>query len=130
LERVLDRLQQITLPTSSLGGLSLSPTGNYLAIWEGPLDYKLYIYNLAGQQVATFEPEEITTLGIRTVAWHPNGLFLAVGGWDDRVLTFLTTTLYMLTSRSLGSPPNLLLVDTDSNHPTYLPPSVWRISLA
>ena len=130
LERVLDHFQQITLPTSSLGGLSLSPTGNYLAIWEGPLDYKLYIYNLAGQQIATFEPEEITTLGIRTVAWHPSGLFLAVGGWDDRVLPFLRAALHILTFPPLDPPPNLLLMDTDSNHPTYLSPSVWRIGLA
>ena len=130
MERVLDHLQQITLPTSSLGGLSLSPTGNYLAIWEGPLDYKLYIYNLAGQQVATFEPEEITTLGIRTVAWHPSGLFVAVGGWDDRVPPFLRAVLHILTFCPLDSHPNLLLVDTDSDHPTYPPPSVWRVSLA
>lgn len=94
------------------------------------MDYKLYIYNLAGQQIATFEPEETTTLGIRTVAWHPSGLFLAVGGWDHRVLSFLGTVLYILTFRPLDSPVNLLLVDTDSNHPTDLPPSLRRIGLA
>ena len=94
------------------------------------MDYKLYIYNLAGRQIATFEPEEITTLGIRTVAWHPSGLFLAVGGWDDKVLSFLRTVFYILIFHSLDSPVNLLLVDTDSNHPTYLPPSLRRICLA
>ena len=31
-------LQHFPLPTSSLASVSLSPTGNYLAVWEGPLE--------------------------------------------------------------------------------------------
>lgn len=39
----------------------------------------------AGNVLTTFTPESDPGLGIRNVAWHPNGMFLAVGGWDDRV---------------------------------------------
>lgn len=30
--------QHFPLPTSSLASLALSPTGNHLAIWEGPIE--------------------------------------------------------------------------------------------
>ncbi|TFK30772.1 YVTN repeat-like/Quino protein amine dehydrogenase, partial [Coprinopsis marcescibilis] len=73
------------LPTSSLASLSLSPTGNHVAVWEGPLEYKLHVMSLAGQSVTTFTADEDPGFGIRNVAWHPNGLFLLVGGWDDKI---------------------------------------------
>ncbi|EIM92727.1 YVTN repeat-like/Quino protein amine dehydrogenase [Stereum hirsutum FP-91666 SS1] len=73
------------LPTSYMSSLSLSPTGNHLAIWEGPMEYKLYILSLAGDVLGTFTPDVDPGFGIRTVAWHPSGMFLAVGGWDDKI---------------------------------------------
>ncbi|EPQ60552.1 YVTN repeat-like/Quino protein amine dehydrogenase [Gloeophyllum trabeum ATCC 11539] len=80
------------LPTASLSSLSVSPTGNHVAVWEGPLEYKLYILTLAGEILASFSPDPDPGLGIRSVAWHPGGAFLAVGGWDDKI--------YMLDSLS------------------------------
>lgn len=47
--------------------------------------YKLHILSLAGDCVASFTPDPDPGMGIRSVAWHPTGVFLAVGGWDDRV---------------------------------------------
>ncbi|KAF8213169.1 WD repeat-containing protein 8 [Mycena galopus ATCC 62051] len=73
------------LPTSSLASLALSPTGNHLAIWEGPIEYKLYIMSLVGDILGTFCPDPDPGFGIRRVAWHPSGMFLAVGGWDDKI---------------------------------------------
>ena len=49
------------------------------------LQYKLYIVTLAGNVVGTFSPEPDPGFGIRTVSWHPSGLFLAVAGTDDKV---------------------------------------------
>ncbi|CAE6425362.1 unnamed protein product [Rhizoctonia solani] len=72
-------------PTQSLAAMSLSPNGRHLAVWEGPLEYKLSILNLAGTVLRTFTPDPDPGLGIRSVAWHPSGAFLAVGGWDDKV---------------------------------------------
>jgi hypothetical protein len=86
-----------------VSSLALSPTGNHIAVWEGPLEvgivytstlkfrlilgsqYKLYILTLAGEILASFSPESDPGFGIRTVSWHPSGLFLVVGGYDDKV---------------------------------------------
>ncbi|KAI0366469.1 YVTN repeat-like/Quino protein amine dehydrogenase [Pilatotrama ljubarskyi] len=78
-------VRHFPLPTNSLASVSLSPTGNNLAMWEGPLEYKLYIVSLAGNVVGTFSPEPDPGFGIRMVAWHPSGMFLAVAGSDDKV---------------------------------------------
>ncbi|KAF7985298.1 hypothetical protein HWV62_6463 [Athelia sp. TMB] len=73
------------LPTASVSNLAISPTGNHVAVWEGPLEYKLHILTLAGAPLATFTPDPDPGFGVRAVAWHPSGAFLAVGGWDERV---------------------------------------------
>ncbi|KAF8230672.1 WD repeat-containing protein 8 [Tricholoma matsutake] len=78
-------VRHFPLPTASLFSLSLSPTGNNLAVWEGPLEYKLYVLSLSGTILATFSPDADPGSGIRNVAWHPSGMFLVVGGWDDKV---------------------------------------------
>ncbi|KAF8585584.1 YVTN repeat-like/Quino protein amine dehydrogenase [Ramaria rubella] len=77
--------RHVPLPSTSLSSLALSPTGDHLAFWEGPLEYKLYIMTLAGCLLTTFTPERDPALGIRTVAWHPSGSFIAVGGHDDKI---------------------------------------------
>ncbi|KAG6832303.1 hypothetical protein H0H92_003536 [Tricholoma furcatifolium] len=78
-------IRHFPLPTTSLSSLSLSPAGSHLAVWEGPLEYKLYVLNLAGSIVTTFSPDRDPGLGIRCVGWHPSGSYLALGGWDDKV---------------------------------------------
>ncbi|KAJ6574989.1 YVTN repeat-like/Quino protein amine dehydrogenase [Mycena capillaripes] len=78
-------VRHFPLPTSSLASLALSPTGNHLAVWEGPIEYKLYILSLVGDILGTFSPDPDPGFGIRRVAWHPSGMFLAIGGWDDKI---------------------------------------------
>ncbi|KAJ3816063.1 WD repeat-containing protein 8 [Lentinula aff. lateritia] len=90
--------------TSSLASLALSPTGNHIAVWEGPLEYKVHIMTLAGNLLASFSPDPEPVLGIREVAWHPSGMFLAVAGWDDKVhiidsLSWSPVTTFELSSR-------------------------------
>lgn len=41
--------------------------------------------SLSGDLQGTFTPDPDPGFGIRTATWHPSGLFLAVGGWDDKV---------------------------------------------
>ncbi|EKM83583.1 hypothetical protein AGABI1DRAFT_66345, partial [Agaricus bisporus var. burnettii JB137-S8] len=106
-------MRHFPLPTSSLASLAMSPTGNHIAIWEGPLDYKLHVLTPAGNVLTTFTPESDPGLGIRNVAWHPNGMFLAVGGWDDRI--------YILESLSWSAVATLEL---SSRIPTST--KVWR----
>ncbi|KIY50586.1 WD repeat-containing protein 8 [Fistulina hepatica ATCC 64428] len=78
-------VRHFQLPTSSLASLAISPTGNYIAVWEGPLEYKLHVLTLVGTLLKTFSPDPDPGYGIRQVKWHPTGLYLAVGGWDDRI---------------------------------------------
>ncbi|KAJ3734718.1 WD repeat-containing protein 8 [Lentinula guzmanii] len=97
-------VRHFPLPTSSLSSFALSPTGNHIAVWEGPLEYKLHILTLAGNRLASFSPEPEPVLGIREVAWHPTGMFLAVAGWDDKVhildsLSWSPVTTFELSSR-------------------------------
>ena len=99
--------QHFPLPTSSLSSLALSPTGNHLAVWEGPLEYRLHIISLAGDLQASFTPDPDPGFGIRSVSWHPSGLFLAVGGWDDKIhildnLSWSPVTTLELSSRIPG----------------------------
>lgn len=56
--------------------------------------FKLCILTLAGSLLATFSPDPDPGLGIRCVAWHPSGSFIAVGGYDDKVLKNLATNFY------------------------------------
>ncbi|KAG2369449.1 WD repeat-containing protein 8 [Suillus spraguei] len=78
-------VRHFPVPTSNLSSLALSPTGNHVAIWEGILEYKLYILSLAGDVQGTFSPKPNPGFGVRNAAWHPTGLFLAVAGWDDKI---------------------------------------------
>ncbi|KAI5835275.1 YVTN repeat-like/Quino protein amine dehydrogenase [Schizophyllum commune Tattone D] len=79
-------VRHFPLPTSSLSLMALSPRGTHVAICEGPLEYKLYIVSVAtGATLATFTPDTDPGLGIRHIKWHPDGSFLLVGGWDDRI---------------------------------------------
>ncbi|EMD35848.1 hypothetical protein CERSUDRAFT_124462 [Gelatoporia subvermispora B] len=78
-------VRHFPIPTATLAGLALSPLGNHVAVWDGPLEYKLHIMTLSGTHLSTFAPEPDPGFGIRTVAWHPNGMYLAVGGCDDKI---------------------------------------------
>jgi hypothetical protein len=48
------------------------------------VQYRLHILTLAGHLLASFTPDPDPGLGIRNAVWHPSGMFLAVGGWDDK----------------------------------------------
>ncbi|KAF7347943.1 WD repeat-containing protein WRAP73 [Mycena venus] len=97
-------VRHFPLPTSSLASLALSPTGNHLAIWEGPIEYKLYVVSLMGVIQGTFCPDPDPGFGIRRVAWHPSGMFLAVGGWDDKANPYSRSNMVCRRySRALGT---------------------------
>ena len=50
----------------------------------------MHILTLNGRVLTSFTPYLDPGFGIRAVAWHPTGLFLAVGGWDDKVSVFVS----------------------------------------
>lgn len=49
------------------------------------IQFKLHVLTLAGDLLVTFTPEPDPIFGVRSVAWHPNGMFLIAASWDDRV---------------------------------------------
>lgn len=77
--------QHFPLPTTSLASFALSPRSEYIAVWENPLEYRLYILNLTGDVLSSFTPDPDPGQGIRCASWHPSGSMIAVGGWDDKV---------------------------------------------
>ncbi|KAJ3491056.1 hypothetical protein NLI96_g993 [Meripilus lineatus] len=125
-------VRHFPLPTSNLSSLSLSPTGNCVAVWEGPLEYKLYILTLAGNLIGTFQPDPDPGFGIRTCAWHPTGNYLAVAGWDDKVcsteyylgvLVFMKTIVKVYILESLSWGPVAVLDPTQRLNASVM---VWR----
>ncbi|KAF9480086.1 WD repeat-containing protein 8 [Pholiota conissans] len=105
--------RHFALPTTSFSSFSLSPTGNYIAVWEGPLEYKLHVVTLAGDTLTSFSPSSDPGLGIRTVGWHPSGIFLAIGGWDDKI--------YVLDSLSWS---NVITLELSTRLPSNV--HAWR----
>ena len=51
--------------------------------------------SLSGTILATFSPDIDPGFGIRNVAWHPSGMFLVVGGWDDKVCNQCMRALFL-----------------------------------
>lgn len=47
--------------------------------------YKLHVLSIAGGIQGTFSPTPDPGFGVRNATWHPSGMFIAVGGWDDKV---------------------------------------------
>lgn len=47
--------------------------------------FKLHVLTLSGDLLTSFSPFPNPGFGIRNVAWHPTGVFLALGGWDEKV---------------------------------------------
>lgn len=48
--------------------------------------YRLFILSLAGDVLGSFKPDPDPGFGIRNVVWHPSDMFLAVSGWDNKVI--------------------------------------------
>ncbi|KAI0694863.1 WD repeat-containing protein 8 [Cytidiella melzeri] len=96
-------VRHFPLPTTSLASLSLSPTGDVLAVWEGPLEYEIFIVSLSGETLGSFAPQTDRGFGIRNVAWHPSGAYLAVSGWDDKIYILESVTWGPVTVLELQS---------------------------
>ena len=76
------------LNTKDLAGLSWSPTGSVICVWDSSLCYRLFLYTLDGECVSSYIPypePHSYGLGLRSVSWSPTGQFLAVGGYDQKL---------------------------------------------
>ena len=84
-------VRHFQVETNDLAGLSWSPDGKVLCIWDSILDYKLFLYSIDGRRLATYSAYE-HALGIKCVKWSPTSQFLAIGSFDQklRILNHVT----------------------------------------
>ncbi len=77
--------------TNDLAGLSWSPDGKVLCVWDSVLDYKVFLYSMDGRCLSTYSAYE-HALGVKCVRWSPTSQFLAIGSFDQklRVLNHMT----------------------------------------
>lgn len=84
-------VRSFPIATTDVAGLSWSPCGRWIAVWEGILDYALHIYSPLGPHLSTFSSSSPTFvgtdpgLGVKCVSWGPVGQWIGLGGWDGKV---------------------------------------------
>ncbi|KAL5015357.1 hypothetical protein ScPMuIL_009627 [Solemya velum] len=70
--------------TDDLEGLSWSPDGRVLCVWDAPLNYKVLLYSVDGRCIAQYSAYS-NALGVKSIAWSPTSQFLAIGSYDQKV---------------------------------------------
>ena len=68
----------------NMNGISFSPDSEYIAVWNDHLHYNLLVYRVSGKLVASFCPFK-TSLGIKSVDWSFDSVFLAVSSFENVV---------------------------------------------
>jgi WD40 repeat protein len=61
-----------------------SPNNAYLVVWDNCINYRLIVFSHMRGQVLKYEPYNFA-LGIKTVKFSNNSLFLAVGSFDEKI---------------------------------------------
>lgn len=84
-------VQHFPVETADLTGLSWSPDGTVLCVWDSILDYKVFLYSLDGRCLSAYSAYE-HALGVKCVRWSPTSQFLAIGSYDQklRILNHVT----------------------------------------
>eukprot|EP00123_Amoebidium_parasiticum_P022898 comp9755_c0_seq1/m.4716 comp9755_c0_seq1/g.4716 ORF comp9755_c0_seq1/g.4716 comp9755_c0_seq1/m.4716 type:complete len:309 (-) comp9755_c0_seq1:42-968(-) len=71
--------------TQHLEDLAWSPANDGLiCVWDSLLKHKACLYDMEGYAVGTYSDSRLG-LGLRTVAWDPQGMFVALGAYDQKV---------------------------------------------
>ena len=95
-------LENVELPTVDAQGVKWSPDGLWLAIWDtASSGYRILIYTADGHLFKNYAGGQTVDeigLGIKTIAWAPNGENLAIGDYDDRVTILANTSVRALKS--------------------------------
>ena len=95
-------LENVELPTVDAQGVQWSSDGLWLAIWDtASSGYRVLIYTADGHLFKTYTGGQTVDeigLGIKNVAWGPQGKHLAIGDYDDRVTILANTSVRMLRS--------------------------------
>lgn len=84
-------VKNFLVDTNDLSGLSWSPDGTVICIWDSVLDYKVFLYSLDGRCLSVYSAYD-HALGVKCVRWSPTSQFLAIGSFDQklRILNHVT----------------------------------------
>ena len=79
----------IELPTMDAQGVKWSPDGRWLAIWDTPsAGYNILVYTADGNLFRIYnggQTSQNVGLGIKSISWHPDANFLAVGDYNEQI---------------------------------------------
>ena len=82
-------VKSVEIPTIDAQGIKWSPDGRWLAIWDtASSGYRMFIFTADGNLFRSFNGGQDfhnVGLGIKTVSWHPNSTYLAIGDFNDRI---------------------------------------------
>ena len=77
-------LQHFQTETTDLSDLEWAGNSTTLVVWDTYLEYKVLIYSVNGDLREKIQPYE-KYMGVKAVAFSPNGLYLGIGGYDQIV---------------------------------------------
>jgi len=90
-------LKSTELETVDAQGVKWSPDGRWLAIWDvASCGYKVMVYTADGHLFKTYDGGQTSdkiSFGVRSVVWHPQSEFLAVGDFEDQVTLLAQPTV-------------------------------------
>ena len=81
-------LSHFEVATNDLAGLSWSPDGRLLCVWDSIVHYNVLVYSIDGKCVCTYSPHSGPheyQLGVKCVSWSPTGQFLAIGSFNEKI---------------------------------------------
>lgn len=70
--------------TFDLADIKWSPDDSVILVWDTILEYKLIMYCPATGIIAQFRPYD-SALGLKSLSFSENSLFLAIGSFDEKV---------------------------------------------
>eukprot|EP00903_Cladosiphon_okamuranus_P005994 g5914.t1 len=77
-----ESLADFTVETLDLVAVEFSPDGSTLCLQDTSLEYRVLFYSLAGKLVGRLEAYA-HALGVKSLAWSPDGTLLSVGSYDQ-----------------------------------------------
>jgi hypothetical protein len=87
--------QRFETPTNNMSCLGWSPDDSTLCVLDSALRYKAVLYAPNGHLLGVFEPSD-WILGTRSMSWAPSAKFVALGSFDQKVLSDSLNQLYAL----------------------------------
>ncbi|KAI9297948.1 WD40 repeat-like protein [Neoconidiobolus thromboides FSU 785] len=79
------------LETIDAANISWSQDGQFIAVWDSIVTYKLFIYSPAGFLITKYSAYS-HGLGLKTVDWSPSGQFIMLASYDEKIRLLNTYT--------------------------------------